>query len=617
MIEVVKASAGTGKSYMLVQRVMQLIDNGIQPGKILAITFSRNAKEELKGRIDSKEVRVETIHALFNSLLSRLDAKKYRFGKIMQEQAQDIVVYQLIAEHKLYKTIKKNNLTAKDIRSFIGLSKNLYIKPLNKFRKYFFNTSNAIKLNNKEKNEIFNHYKQVSQLSSIGTQDDGLPDYSALAILDTFYQEYETTKPSIDYDDLLIDMYEAFLVDKGEVLSYAQSKWNYILVDEFQDTNLLQFNSIKMMAEKHKNLFMIGDWKQSIYEWRGGDYRLLKNIKKHYPEANETTLNKTYRNSKEVLKLANHVAVNMLYDKPIETNSTLAGRIIFDMYSDRKEEAEGILTYLKQLNDDQRTFFIMARTNAQLLPLEVLLILNKIPYSISKESMLNSESVLDLSMLLQLCRIPGQYPPNVLRRLFKFACKMLPRIDKEALLKEGHEAKLSTFGQKQWDAVVEKINNLSELYKKKQNEEDFLSSMMIALIDAFNYNEYVEEVCSVSDKPKMKDALAAFVEIVDVFETTENLLLSIFKAREPNLDAKIKLMTIHASKGLEANTVFLIGLTQKLFPSQRASLYEETIDAEKRLLYVAVTRAEENLIVSYHGSQSSFYEFLQEYRQEA
>lgn len=613
MIEVVKASAGTGKSYMLVQKVKQLIDKGVQPGKILAITFSRNAKDELKGRIDNGEVRVETIHALFNSLLSRLDAGKYRFGKIIQDHAQDIIIYRLIAEHKLYKVIDKNGLTAKDIKSFIGLSKNLYIKPLNKFRKFFFNTKNTTKLNNKEKNEIYNHYKQVVQLSGIGAEDNGLPNYFALAILDTFYKEYETSKKGIDYDDLLIDMYEAFLVDKGEILSYAQDKWNYILVDEFQDTNLLQFNSIKMMAEKHKNLFMIGDWKQSIYEWRGGDYKLLKNIKAHYPEAKETTLSKTYRNSKEVLKIANHVATQMLKDEPIETNSNLTGKVVFNEYVSRKEEAESIVSYLKQVNDDQQTFFIMARTNAQLLPLEMLLLLNKIPYSISKESMLNSETVLDLSMLLQLCRMPGQYPPNVLKRLFKFACKMLPRIDKDALLKEGHNAKLSTFGQKQWDELVEKINNLSKVYHQKQCEENFLSSMMNEFIEAFDYFKYVDETFSVEDKSKMRDALVAFIEIVDVFETTENLLLSIFQAREPNPDAKIKLMTIHASKGLEANTVFLIGLTQKIFPSQRASLYEETIDAEKRLLYVAVTRAEENLIVSYHGKQSTFYEFLKEY----
>lgn len=604
-IKVIKASAGTGKTYNLVLHIEEAIKSGILPKKILAFTFTVNAKDELRQRLSKyPEVRIETMHSLFLSLLKNVNPIKY--GNIIDENQKESLIFKILLENKILNKFKRLKIKPRDIIMFIGLSKNLYVKPLDVCRRNFFEKRQS-QIYQSDKNKLELHYKKVIALSQLGIVDGELDHYT-LAMLNSAYLMYNEVKKGIDFDDMLIETYELMLNNTDDILTNAQEAWDYIFVDEFQDTNILQLNIIKMMIQKHNNLFLIGDWKQSIYEWRGGDYRILKNIENWFKSPEVTSLKKTYRNSKKVLDVANFVSTQFLGDEEIETNSENVGFVQTLNFQSQEEEAEFISRELNNLYEDDKTAFCLTRTNSQLSLIEMFLLYHKIPYFISCKSVLKSDVTLDIALMLFLCEHPKAREINVMKRLVKFAARFATKADKETYIESRSLENISRQSYDIFEKIEDSIENLAMFYIEAK-ENGYLSFPELAskCISAYGYREYLEDSLTTAECEEALSIMDNFVHFIHLFQSIEEILLFMSGRENSNSNAKIKLLTVHASKGLEADNVFIAGMTNGVFPSSKTYCNDENMEAEKRLLYVAVTRAKECLLITSYNKRSEYF----------
>jgi DNA helicase II / ATP-dependent DNA helicase PcrA len=394
----------------------------------------------------------------------------------------------------------------------------------------------------------------------------------------------------------------------------VQNTWDYILVDEFQDTNSLQVEIIRMMSAMHKNLFIIGDWKQSIYEWRGGNYEILKNIEKYFPSVRVSSLTKTYRNCKKILEVANYVSCNILGDQPIETAKTEDGSVSALQFGTREEEAVWIIEHLKEIHEAGKTAFVLSRTNAYLTSIELFLLYEKIPYYISAQSVLTSELSLDILCMLFVITSNSKPEENVRKRLLKFSCPYVSKKDKEIYLSTGSYDTLDEHVRSKFDKLKNTLSDIRNYYFDRIDEGNLnLSEFAKLAFQELHYTEYMETLYT---KKELEDALEIaenYLNTLHIFGSLEELFSIVLSKNKTNSTSeKIKLLTIHASKGLEAKNVFVAGMTQGVFPSSKSYVSEEHLEAEKRLLYVAVTRAEENLKLSCYGIPSEYFNTLSE-----
>ncbi len=584
------------------------------PEDILVFTFTAAARNDLKERIGNERVDIATMHGTFLKLLKIVNSAKYHPSKLIDERAKDNKIRYMVFNRKIHNQLKRNNFTHKDITTFIGLCKNLYIKPIGKFRRLLYaNTLDF--LSSEEEAILIKRYEKIVKLTSIAMDDEGEINLIALGMLDAFYLEYENTKDGFDFDDIIVDIYEAMIANTNNILLYAQDQWKYILVDEFQDTNTLQFSIVKMIAEKHQNLYIIGDWKQAIYGWRGADYNLLKDINNHLRGVKASTLKTTYRNSKEVLKLANHVAVKLLGDEKIETAIDTKGNVFFEEYRSKYDEIKGTIDELLYYKDKDKSTFVLTRTNAYLTIIELFLLCEDIPYDIYGQSVLESPVIMDIALMLLLA-LSKDISDKALKRLYIFSAYYLPKRDKEEYLKSRAIEKLTVKGKGILSRTLDAVAKVkSEYYAlKRQGSEELLSSTIKRALEVFEYDNYLKYNYSREELSTAREVMELFIETVDSFGTIENLLQILAKRRHTDSEAKIKLLTVHKAKGLEADNVYLLGLSDNIFPSSRAMSYEENLESEKRLLYVAITRARENLTVSYHKTPSEYYAFLKKYK---
>ena len=252
-------------------------------------------------------------------------------------------------------------------------------------------------------------------ISQMCFNDKGTLDTKKLAMFDSMYALYEAEKAGIDFDDMLMITHSIVENNTGNIQNYIQNAWDCILVDEFQDTNTIQFSIIKKMIEKHNNLFLIGDWKQSIYEWRGSDYSLLKDIHLYLEDVKVETLPKTYRNSKKVLEVANIVSSQMLGDSIIETNREEEGSVSFLTFEDNKQEAVYVGNKISDIyTNTEEDAFVLTRTNSQLNLIEAQLLKADIPYYVSCTSIFKTSVALDVSALLYIIEYPDDYAAQML-----------------------------------------------------------------------------------------------------------------------------------------------------------------------------------------------------------
>jgi len=568
----VLAGAGSGKTKVLTNRIAYLIEQGVDSENILAITFTNKAAKEMKNRVISLignvayNIQISTFHSL---------------GLKIIKENHEILGYD-------------KNFTIIDSDDALTVIKKI-MKDLNMNHEYY----NAREIRNKissAKNELMD----VAKFSKL--------EYDK-RIVEVYHQYLLKLKNgnSVDFDDLLILPIKLFR-NYPHILDYYQDKYQFILIDEYQDTNEAQYILSKMLANKHKNIFVVGDNDQAIYAFRGANYKNILNFEKDYPDCKVIMLEENYRSTKMILDAANSVIKHnkARKDKNLWSNNPIGEKINYIKTEDEKSEANFIAEEIKKLKDSGVTLediAVLYRTNAQSRTLEEAMLKNNIPYKIiGSFYFYNRREIKDLLCYLRL--IANQKDDVSLLRAINTPKRGIGNKTIENLTTKAFEEGISLF---------EAIDSGKELKFKElilQLKEKSVSLSLTELVDLVLDKSGMKHELETSKELESEirlENLNEFKSITKNYEdefgviSLEDFLneVSLVSDMSEHQDStnKVSLMTIHAVKGLEFDYVFVAGVEEGIFPHYNA-INEGTvsgIEEERRLCYVAITRAKKKL----------------------
>ncbi len=592
------AGAGSGKTRALTYRVANLIDRGVEPWRILAITFTNKAAREMKERIASlageraEEVWVSTFHAMCARILRR-DIEKLGYSRsftIYDDDDQASVLKEVIKRLDIDDKV----LTVRELRWKISDAKNRLLTP----------------------DEWFAQSPR---------------DFHSQQIHDVYVQYEERLKSAnaLDFDDLLMRTLELF-ADHPPVLDSYRQRFSHVLVDEYQDTNFAQYSLVKLLTQKSRNLCVVGDDDQSIYGWRGADIRNILDFEKDYPDATVIKLEQNYRSTSNILDAANQVIAHNegRKDKSLWTEAPAGEPIKLFCAGDEREEAAWICDRMQQLKlggDPYGSMAVLYRTNAQSRILEEMLMRAGIPYRIyGGLRFYDRKEVKDIIAYLRCIVNPSD--DVSLRRIINQPKRAIGESTIQELARYAAEKELPLYS-----ALIDLPDTLSARPRKCVREfgdmmnalameyEDMgLTDFVKKLIEQTGLRAQYEKDLSEEAKNRLEN-MDEFLGAVQEFEqaadepTLESYLENV--ALITDLDAAetssqyVTLMTVHSAKGLEFPTVFISGLEEGIFPSGRSLQSDEKLEEERRLCYVAITRAMKNLYISY-ASQRLIYNQL-------
>ncbi len=570
----VLAGAGSGKTKVLTTRIAYMIKElGIDPYNILAITFTNKAAKEMKERIinligpSAYEMQISTFHSFGLSIIKenydKLDYKKN--FTIFDSDDSLTVVKRILKEMNL----DPKQYNPRGIRSKISSAKNELVMP-EEYEKFVTNEYEEV---------VYKVYKQ--------------------------YQKKLKTNNSLDFDDLLIMPIELFNKNK-EILKRYQERFNYVLIDEYQDTNEAQYILTKMISARYKNICVVGDENQSIYSFRGSNYRNILNFEKDYNDAKVIMLEENYRSTKNILDAANAVIKNnkQRKDKNLWTEQGEGVKIKYKRLIDEKDEAFFVKSKIKKLIDEgisEKDIAILYRTNAQSRNIEEVMLAENIPYKVvGGFYFYQRREIKDLIAYLKLIHnsnddISLQRIINVPKR--KIGVKTVQKIQSKA--------------NEEGTSLFEAIDSSKELEFKKIIEGIILKK------DSLSITELVEEILTKSgmrDEIKLEKTLDSeirlenleeFKSITKSFEERYGTIVLSEFLEEISLVADVEeyknktdvvtLMTVHSAKGLEFDYVFVVGMEETIFPHKNSLMDNEQLEEERRLCYVAITRAKKEL----------------------
>lgn len=595
------AGAGSGKTRVLTYRIAHLIQQEIDPFRILVLTFTKKAAQEMKERIakvvgnqDAKNIWMGTFHAIFARIL-RYEADKLSFPK----------------NFTIYDTQDSVNLISRIIKE-LHLDKELY-KP-----KSVLGRISSCKNNLVTVNAYQNNAKLLEQ--------DTITKRPAMLEIYKNYAKRCFKAGAMDFDDLLLKTNELF-ARFPEVLEKYQDRFGYIMVDEYQDTNHSQYLIIKALAAKFKNICVVGDDSQSIYGFRGANIGNILNFQKDYPNTKIFKLEQNYRSTKNVVGAANSMIAknkNRL-QKNIWTHNSEGGKVkIMKNISDREEAfwvANSILEH-KQRKLKNQDFCILYRTNAQSRVLEESLRKKGIPYKIyGGLSFYQRKEIKDILAYLRLIVNPKD--EESLLRIINYPARGIGKTTLDKLIIHANKKQKSIY------ELLENIenHNININYPTKIKLKNFANMLKSFAVqekekNAFELTKIVLErtqiLNSLKESPEEEDqnrlanieellnGILFFVEEQEQKNEPTNLHLFLEEvALQTTLDEKqenknsVSLMTIHSSKGLEYPYVYIVGMEQGLFPSGRSMHERSELEEERRLFYVALTRAEKQIYLSY------------------
>ena len=568
----VLAGAGSGKTSVLTNRIAYLIEQGISPANILAITFTNKAAREMKERVtrligpDARYIQISTFHSFGLKILKEnYEFLGYEKNFIILDSDDTLTVVK-----KLMKDLNMNPkyYNARELRSKISSAKNELITP-EKFKKQEFDE------------KIVTLYKKYCEKLKAGN--------------------------SVDFDDLLILPIKLFEISPSILNSY-QERYQYILIDEYQDTNEAQYVFSKMLSKKYRNIFVVGDNDQAIYAFRGANYKNILNFEKDYPDCKTILLEENYRSTKTILNAANSVIKHnkLRKDKNLWSNNEEGDKIKYIKTDDEKAEGDYVVKEIKSLKEAGTSYddiAILYRTNAQSRAMEEAMLKANIPYRIiGSFYFYNRKEIKDLLCYLRLINNPKDdvslsrvinVPKrgignitiaNINARAEENNTSMFEAITsgKELVFKQLIEELTKMSENKTLTEIVELVLEKSGLKQELVEEKTLESEIRLENLEEFksitkNYeNEYGEV--------SLDDFLNEISLVSDVTEHSEG-------------NNKVSLMTVHSVKGLEYDDVFIIGMEEGIFPHYN-SIMEGTNDAieeERRLCYVAITRAKKKL----------------------
>lgn len=568
----VLAGAGSGKTKVLTERIVNLINNGVSPYNILAITFTNKAAREMRERV-------------YNSI---------------EEEANKIFIGTF---HSLGLKIVRENA------SVIGYSNNVTILDRD-------DVNTLIKRFMKELNLDTEHYPVKSILNKISfAKNEGLSpeefDKFAKAPLDMaackVYKMYESAlkrSNSVDFDDLLILPLRIFKKDKS-VLEKYQEHFKYILVDEYQDTNMVQYDMCKLLASKYRNLFVVGDMDQSIYSFRFANYMNVINFEKDNKDAKVIVLDENYRSTNNILNAANDVIKNNKErkEKNLWSSKGDGDKIKYIRCDNEQEEASTVVRLTKELLDKGEKpseIAVLYRTNGQSRVFEEAFLKENIPFKIvGSYFFYNRKEIKDLISYMHL--IYNNNDDASLERVINvprrgIGSKTIERLRSEASISDKSMFEVVSSGKE-----LGFKNLIIDLTNESKNTD--LVGLVDVILDKTGIRKELEEKNDLESEIRLenlnefKSIALAFQEkgIFSLEEFLENISLVSDKNEYKEVDDGINLMTLHSAKGLEFNDVFLVGMEEGIFPHNRSFESESELEEERRLCYVGITRAKDHL----------------------
>ena len=597
---IVIAGAGSGKTRVLTYRIAHLIKNGVNPFNILSLTFTNKASREMRGRIqnivgdnNAKNIWMGTFHSVFSKIL-RIESHFINYPKnytIYDADDSKSLIRSIIKELNLNKDLYKVNI----IKSRISTMKNNFITP----------------------DEYFNNPQIILQ-DKIAKRTNFIDIYKA-------YINRCVKYSAMDFDDLLINTYK-LLNSFPEILLKYQRKFEYILIDEYQDTNHIQYLIIKKLAALNENICVVGDDAQSIYAFRGANIENILNFQSDYPDYKSFKLEQNYRSTKSIVETANHlISFNKKQlQKKVWTNNSIGSSVVIHKCSSDNEEAKLVANTIFDLKirDDfyNKDFCILYRTNAQSRAIEEALRKKNINYKIyGGISFYQRKEIKDILAYFRV--IVNQNDDESLKRIINFPSRGIGLTTLNRLSLKAIENNRSI-----WNIIenIEHVDiNINKGTKKKLIQFYELIQKFILMsqkCDAYTLaNDIIHssKIYTELHNDKTPEGVSRFENIQELLngvktfaEQSENevslgnylqeiaLITDMDKEIDNEVD-KITLMTIHAAKGLEFPNVFVVGIEENLFPSMLSLESMDDLEEERRLFYVAITRAMKNLFLSY------------------
>ena len=588
------AGAGSGKTRSLTHRIAYLIEEkGVAPWNILAITFTNKAAQEMSQRPDalvgygSEDIWISTFHATCSRILRRhIDILGYdRNFTIYDASDQKSLMKEVLKEMK----IDTKQFPERSVMSEISSAKNEYKSPLDYRNEYGSN------FRNQRIADIYEHYQKR------------LKENNAL-----------------DFDDLLVKMVDLFQTNP-DVLEHYQDRFQYIMVDEYQDTNTVQFLLVSLLAKKYRNLCVVGDDDQSIYKFRGANIYNILNFEKVFPDAQVIRLEQNYRSTQNILNAANGVIANNKgrKEKKLWTENQKGELVHFKQYDTEYDEADGVVSrinFLAMRGVQYKDMAILYRTNAQSRIFEEKLKQKNIPYAIVRGiSFYDRKEIKDLMSYLKV--VDSGMDDLSVKRIINVPKRgigqtTINRLQEFAILNQMSFLD-AVFNA---DEIPEVTRALAKLHKFADMIEEFreyaseheISELLEHILDVTQYRAELEAEGTDESISRLEDIEELFNDIAYYEEEEENPNLRDFLAEKDmytlnagidNLEDennKVLLMTLHNAKGLEFNNVFLGGMEEGVFPGFGAMMSgdESEIEEERRLCYVGITRAKERLFLS-------------------
>lgn len=586
----VLAGAGSGKTTVLVNRIAYMIsEKHIRPWNILAITFTNKAAREMKDRIErllgdtAKDMWIGTFHSVCVRILrSCIDLLGY---------SRDFVIYDTADT----KTVMKECLRELDIDE------------------KSFPVRNVLSIISNAKNDLMDAATFENVYKS---------DYR-MSIIAKIYYRYQTKlrkNNAVDFDDIILNTVK-ILSENPDVLSKYQDKFQYILVDEYQDTNNSQYLLINLLAQANRNLCVVGDDDQSIYKFRGANIGNILNFEEDYSDVQKITLDQNYRSTQNILDAANSVISNNKgrMGKSLWTSNGDGNKVFVYTGTNEYDEARYIARQIKKHFDEQGSFSdcaILYRTNAQSRVIEEMLMRESVPYKVlSGLRFYDRKEIKDIIAYLRVV-----YNPNddvSLARIINEPKRKIGNATLEKARNIAREKETSLYDvishaddYPEFKTAIKKLLSFSEIIQSliKLKDTVTIEDLTGRILNDTGYMPALVMEDTTESKTRIEN-LGEFISVITEFEKNEETgntlgeflenisLVSDIDGYDENEDSAV-LMTIHSAKGLEFPIVFLSGLEEGLFPGMRSMESDDDIEEERRLCYVAITRAKEQLYIT-------------------
>ena len=595
------AGAGAGKTKTITHRIVNLILEGVNPNKILAVTFTNKAAKEMREKVLAEIEKnakgqntipfVSTFHSLGVFIIKEnahlLGLTKY-FTILDESDANSLIkesLKELNLDPKQYEPKKIKGIISREKGKFVHLAD------------YTENANDPLASGSNRMSSV------VSQVWSL-------------------YEKKKTQENSLDFDDLLLKATK-LLKDNVNIREIYQDKWEYIHIDEYQDTNEVQYLMSKMLSEKSKNICVVGDADQNIYSWRGANLKNILSFEKDYPDAKIILLEENYRSTKNILEAANVIIKKNKYrpDKNLFTENVVGEKIGLYEALEENDEADFVATKILEIIDNKDSgqeklsdIAILYRANFQSRALEEAMLRYNIPYQVLGVKFFERKEIKDTLGYLRAALNPESL--SDIKRIINFPTRGIGKVTIAKIFAKDTESipiktkiKINNFYKILEDIkkkiIEEKASSVIKFVVKHSGIEAELSNGGEEELERLANIKELATLALKYDNLENGAGIERLLEDAALASDQDSIMIN---QEKKEMKVGVKLMTVHASKGLEFKTVFITGLEDGLFPNQRNGEIKvnEDREEERRLFYVALTRARNKLFLSYANFRTIF-----------